>query len=141
MGLFIGAVAKKAGVSVDTVRYYEKIGLLPAAPRRHSGYRDYPEETAHRLAFIKNAREIGFTLSEIGELLSLRDASENPCGKVRILTGEKIAAVRDKIRKLLMMEASLSALVSACDSPELPECPLLDILGKAAPGNESVRGG
>ena len=130
MGRTIGSVAKEAGVSVDTIRFYEKSGLLPAAPRRDSGYRDYPEETARRLAFIRNAREIGFTLSEIGELLLLRQEVQNPCERVRELAMAKLGTVRERIRNLREIEGQLEALVEACTDQTPPECPLLDRLGQ-----------
>lgn len=85
MGLSIGNVAKRVGISVDTVRFYEKKGLLPLAPRRESGYRDYPEDTVRRLRFIRNAREIGFTLDEIQGLLSLGSDGDSACWEAQKL--------------------------------------------------------
>jgi DNA-binding transcriptional MerR regulator len=132
MGRTIGSVAKEAGVSVDTIRFYEKGGLLPAAPRRDSGYRDYPEETARRLSFIRNAREIGFTLSEIGELLSLREEAQSPCERVQKMAMAKLGTVRERIRNLREIEGQLEALVEACTGRTPPECPLLDRLGQGS---------
>ena len=128
MGLSIGNVAKRVGISVDTVRFYEKKGLLPLAPRRESGYRDYPEDTVRRLRFIRNAREIGFTLDEIQGLLSLGSDGDSACWEAQKLASEKLSEVREKIRRLRSMEEALVSLVDSCDASDESLCPILDLL-------------
>lgn len=114
--LTIGKVARLADVGVETVRFYEREGLIAQPLRRPSGYRQYPEDTVKRLRFIRRAKGLGFTLKEIKELLELRVdvASTATCNQVRNLAEEKIADVRDKIRTLQRMEATLTQLVSNC---------------------------
>ncbi|MGC8530332.1 MAG: heavy metal-responsive transcriptional regulator [Leptospirillia bacterium] len=129
MGLSIGKVARAAGMSVDTVRFYEREGLIPPVRRTESGYRDYAPETIHRLRFIRRAKETGFSLGEIRELLELRTEEGSPCHSVLHLAQEKLALVRDKIRDLRRMEAALDSLVADCLSPDHGEsCPVLERL-------------
>src|SRR5581483_8920968 len=101
--LTAGTVARRAGVGVETVRFYEKNGLLEEPARRPSGYRAYDEGTVHRLRFIRRAKELGFTLSEIKELLSLR-CSERPCDDVQSRAEAKVAEIEEKVALLLRMK-------------------------------------
>lgn len=129
--LTIGKVARLAGIGVETVRFYEREGLLNRPPRKGSGYRQYPEESIHRLRFIKRAKELGFTLREIKELLGLRldVPSSATCTAVRKLAEEKIAQVRSKIKTLQRMEAVLVQLVVSCENRAVTgECPILEVL-------------
>jgi MerR family mercuric resistance operon transcriptional regulator len=129
--LTIGKVARRAGVGVETIRFYERKGLIDEPPRRASGYRQYPEETVARLQFIKRAKELGFTLREIMELLKLQVASSSTatCDEVRKLAREKIADVRDKIRMLRGMEAALARLIGSCQRRVVTSnCPILEAL-------------
>jgi MerR family mercuric resistance operon transcriptional regulator len=116
---------------VETVRFYEREGLIDEPPRRKSGYRQYPKDTVHRLRFIRRARELGFTLKEIKELLSLRiDVSSTAtCDAVRRLAEGKIAEVRDKIRTLQRMETVLAQLISDCHNRTATgDCPILAVI-------------
>jgi len=127
----IGKVAKLSGVSIDTIRFYERNGLIPDPPRRESGYRAYPEETVFRLKFIKNAKEIGFTLAEIRDLLGLRTTKEANCEAVQKMAEEKIRVVKEKIRTLEGIHVALEKLLESCREPGNPsECPILDVLEK-----------
>jgi len=108
--LTIGRLAKKCGVNVETVRYYERRELLPVPPRSVSGYRHYSEEDVERICFIKGAQVVGFTLKEIGELLSLRVDSATSATKMKKRTVEKIADIEKKIRSLEEMKAALIKL-------------------------------
>lgn len=129
--LTIGKVARLAGVGVETIRFYERKGLIDEPPRRASGYRVYPEETVPRIRFIKRAKELGFTLREIRELLELRvDASSTAtCDEVRKLAKEKITDVRGKIRMLQRMEDALTRLVGSCQRRVVTSnCPILEAL-------------
>lgn len=129
--LTIGKIAHLAEIGVETVRFYEREGLIEQPPRRESGYRQYPEETVHRLRFIKRAKELGFTLREIKELLGLRIdlSSAATCNAVRKLAEEKITDVRGRIRTLQRMEAVLVKLVGSCRNRAVTsDCPILEVL-------------
>ena len=123
-----GQVARQAGVGVETVRFYEKNGLLEEPARRASGYREYGEETVNRLRFIQRAKELGFTLSEIKELLSLR-CSDLPCDDVRGRAEAKVAEIEEKIALLLRMKEVLGRLASSCcEQGDKSRCPILKTL-------------
>jgi MerR family mercuric resistance operon transcriptional regulator len=125
-GLTIGQVAKMGGVNIETIRYYERQGLLPLPPRRESGYRQYPEDTINRVRFIKRAQELGFSLKEVAELLSLRVGLNTTCGDVRKIADGKIAEIEGKIRTLERMRDALTHLVETCEeSRQAEECPIL----------------
>ncbi len=127
--LTIGQVARQAGVGVETVRFYERQGLLDAPPRRASGYRQYAPEMVARLQFIRRAKELGFALKEIGELLSLRIAPDTTCGEVKARAEAKMADIDAKLRDLQRMKAALAQLVDACSgSGPTSQCPILDAL-------------
>lgn len=114
----IGKVAREAGVPVETVRYYERIGLIPAPPRRESGYRKYAADTVLRIRFIKNAQNMGFTLKEIGDLLDLRAQSDHVCDKVRVHAERKIEEIERKIQVMTLLKEILSSYVRSCSSSE-----------------------
>jgi MerR family transcriptional regulator, copper efflux regulator len=125
----IGQVAKRANVGVETVRFYEREGLIDQPPRRVSGYRAYPADTADRVRFIKRAKELGFALKEIKELLALRLAPGATCGQVRKRALGKIADIEEKVRSLQRMKRALEKLADACDGQgAVSECPILDAL-------------
>lgn len=129
-GLTIGKVAKKALVNIETIRYYERQGLIPLPPRRESGYRQYPEDTVDRVRFIKRAQELGFSLKEVAELLSLRVGPDATCGDVKKLADVKIAEIDGKIRTLERMKDALTRLVETCEeSRQAEECPILWAFG------------
>jgi MerR family transcriptional regulator, copper efflux regulator len=129
--LTIGQLAKQAGVGVETVRFYERQGLLLEPPRRGSGgYRHYPSESLSRLRFIRRAKTLGFSLSEIQALLSLHPDSAESCAEVSDRIREKIAETDAKIRGLKAIRRGLSKLSAACGRrPLLARCPLLEALG------------
>ena len=125
----IGQVARQAGVGVETVRFYERTGLLTAPPRRASGYRQYAQEAVTRLQFIRRAKELGFSLKEITELLCLRVDPETTCGEVKQRAEAKIADIEAKLRDLQRMKEALATLVAACSgSGPTSQCPILDAL-------------
>jgi MerR family copper efflux transcriptional regulator len=124
----VGQVARQAGVGVETVRFYEKNGLLEEPTRRASGYREYDEETVNRLRFIQRAKELGFALSEIRELLSLR-CSDQPCNDVRQRAEAKLAEIEEKVALLLRMKEVLGRLASTCcEQGDKSRCPILEVL-------------
>lgn len=127
--LTIGKVANRAEVGIDTVRFYERKGLLAAPPRSDSGYRHYPEDTVARLRFIKKAKELGFSLKEIRELLSLRARPKGSCADVRRRTKERIDDIDQKMASLKAIRKALVGLVNECSgSGPRTECPILNAL-------------
>ena len=129
--LTIGRLAREAGVNLETVRYYERRGLLPRPPRSASGYRLFPAEAARRLRFIRHAQELGFSLGEIRELLSLRVSPTAKRTDVRRRADAKIADIDAKIRSLESMKKTLRKLTNACEGcAPVAECPILESLDR-----------
>jgi MerR family mercuric resistance operon transcriptional regulator len=125
--LTIGKVARAAGVNVETVRYYQRSGLVPEPPRPARSVRRYSEQTVARLRFIKRAQELGFTLAEIRRLLALGDPQS--CGKARALAADKLALVRSRIADLERMRAVLESLIQRCDAVRgRVACPIIETL-------------
>jgi len=127
--LTIGQVAREAGVGVETVRFYEREGLIEEPSRRASGYRQFDEAVVDRLRFIREAKELGFTLNEIKELLSLKLDPASSCADVKGRAEVKIADIEEKIRTLQRMKRALVKLTKACsgDGPT-GACPILESL-------------
>ena len=129
--LTIGRLAREAGINLETVRFYERRGLLPKPPRSASGYRLFPADAARRLRFIKRAQGLGFSLREIQELLFLRMSSGAANIEMRKRTVAKIADIEEKIKTLDSMRETLLKLASSCDScVPLSKCPILESLDK-----------
>lgn len=129
----IGEVAAAAAVNVQTLRYYERVGLLPEPERRSSGYRAYDPESVRRVRFIRRAQDLGFTLGEIADLLDLREQSASACEQVEARASATLGRIREKIRDLESMRAALSEYVTTCHSRRtLGECPLLRALDRPA---------
>ncbi len=129
--LTIGQVAKRAGVGVETIRFYEREGLMEEPDRRPSGYRQYPDVAVDRLQFIRRAKELGFSLREIRELLALRLDQSSRCSEVKRLAEAKISDVEAKIRSLKRIRTVLRNLTEACDEQRpTGECPVLDALSR-----------
>lgn len=127
--LRIGQVAKAAGVNIETIRYYERCGLLADPGRRESGYRAYPPEAVARVRFIKRGQQLGFTLREIAELLTLRVDDTSACDQVRAQAETKLAEIDARIADLLRIRHALAMLAAACaHGGPTGECPLLDAL-------------
>lgn len=123
--LKIGEVAKRSEVGIETIRYYERQGLLAEPERRPSGYRQYDESVVSRLMFIRNAKELGFTLAEIKELLALRFDVNTKCIHVRQRAERKVTNIGDKIRSLQKMKRSLKKIISQCENLDaVDDCPL-----------------
>jgi MerR family mercuric resistance operon transcriptional regulator len=127
----IGALSEATAVNIETIRYYERIGLLPAPPRSAGRHRLYAESHRQRLVFIRRARELGFSLEEVRALLGLGGGHDLTCGEVRALTQHHIAAIRDKVRDLKRLERILSNLAAQCKADKVPDCPILDALNAA----------
>ncbi len=126
--IFVGQLAGEAGINVETIRYYEKLKLLPKPKRKESRYRIYDETDLKRLLFIKRAKELGFTLKEIKELMELKIDSEAKCGDVKHLTEHKLKDVDDRIRDLKTIKSVLVKLINQCVNEEVSsdECPILE---------------
>ena len=125
----IGKVAREAGVGIETVRFYERQGLIDEPPRSSSGYRQYPQAVVPRLRFIRRAKELGFTLNEIRELLALRLDPETTCADVKQRAEEKIADIEDKLRALRRMKRALVELTRSCRGRgPVDDCPILRAL-------------
>ncbi len=128
-GLTIGKVAQAAGVNIDTLRYYERQGILPPPARTRSNYRVYPPETISQVRFIKRAQALGFSLEEIRELLRLKSAQGARCQEVRRQAEEKIRQLDKKIRSLERMKQALQELVEACSGAGAAiDCPIIESL-------------
>jgi MerR family mercuric resistance operon transcriptional regulator len=123
-----GELAQQSGCNIETVRFYEKQGLLPAPPRTAVGHRDYAPEHLKRLTFIRRSRELGFTLDEVRSLLTLVDGSDWTCAEVRAMTLEHLADVRRKIADLQKLAVLLEDMAAQCDGGAVPECPIVDVL-------------
>ena len=127
-GIQRAELARRTGCNLETVRYYEKVGLLPEPPRTASGYRSYDGAHERRLRFVLRARELGFSLDEIRELLRLVDERDRPCAEARDVAAIHLADVRAKIADLRRMERVLEDVVAQCGDGTLPECPLIETL-------------
>jgi MerR family mercuric resistance operon transcriptional regulator len=124
--LTIGKLAERAGVNVETIRYYQRRGLLQAPKKPPSGYRRYPADTSSRLRFIKRAQALGFTLEEVAGLLSLDGTTA--CAETRELAVRKLVLIRKKLAELNAMRNVLARLVSECDESESRVCPIIQTL-------------
>ena len=127
-GMQRAELARRTGSNLETVRYYEKIGLLSEPPRTASGYRSYDSTHERRLRFVLRARELGFSLDEIRELLRLVDERDQPCAEARTIAATHLNDVRAKIADLKRMERVLKDVVVQCGDGTRPECPLIETL-------------
>ena len=132
MVMRIGEVAQHADVNVQTLRYYERRGLLPPPGRRPSGYREYSADTVRLVRFIKRAQELGFTLRDIQELIELRRSPVRNCASVRAAVARKVEDVSTKIRQLTAIQKALQGLAEACASAGGSRCPIIDSLNDDA---------
>lgn len=124
----IGEASKASGVSAKMIRYYEEIELIPPAARSESGYRAYARNDVHRLRFIRRARDLGFSVAEIGELLGLWNDRSRQSADVKRLAQAHIVELEDRIRNLREMADTLQELISCCAGDERPDCPILATL-------------
>lgn len=128
-GLKRAELAGVTGCNLETIRYYEKIGLMPDPPRTASSYRIYDDGHVSRLRFIRRARELGFSLDEVRGLLALVDGGTQTCADVKERTQAHLAGVRGRIRDLKRIERVLATTAAQCSGDIIPECPVLDALG------------
>src|SRR5438128_9820729 len=130
----IGVLATHTGANIETIRYYERVGLLPTPARSAGGYRLYGTDHLKRLTFIRRARALGFSIDEVRTLLKLADERKRPCAEVRVVAGAHLRDVRAKIADLRAMERVLRETVAKCASGRSPECPLIESLSGESPG-------
>ena len=132
-GLTVGQVAKKAKVNAQTVRFYERQGLVTPSKRSESGYRVYSANAPQKIRFIKNAQELGFTLKEVSSLLKLKISNRAHCGDVKKKAESKVKDVQDKINQLKSIERVLNNLIQTCQvEKKTDDCPILKSLDKEA---------
>ena len=139
-GMTRGEVADKADVNPETLRYYERKGLIPKPPRSDGGFRLYDESYVDRLRFIQRAKDLGFTLAEIEDLLDLRVGEEATCRDVKAQAEDKLDEVETKIRDLKRIREALSTLAAACDGGQGPtsDCPILDAMEEDTTFDETI---
>lgn len=133
----IGTAAQRSGVHAKTIRYYESIGLIPSSRRQANGYREYSEADVHTLRFVKHARGLGFSVEEIGELLSLWRNKRRSSARVKAVAQRHLDVLERKIQELETMRATLARLVERCQGDDRPSCPILEELedGETAEGH------
>ena len=124
----IGDLATRSGTKVETIRYYEKLGLMPKASRTAGNHRAYTRGHADRLAFIRHSRELGFPLDSVRALLTLADDRERPCAEVDAIARKHLTAVRDRIGLLRTLEAELSRMLDRCGRGQVAECRVIEVL-------------
>lgn len=126
--MWISEVAAQAGVNVQTIRYYERRGLLPSSPRHASGYRELPADFVPRIRFIRRAQTLGFSLDEIGEFLTLRSPRRGNRDKVRAVAVRRLRQIERKIDELARMRDALKMLTAQCESGKTLDCPIIESL-------------
>ena len=129
----IGQAAQATGVTPKMIRHYESLGLLPAVARSDAGYRRYDERTLHTLRFIRRARDLGFSLEEIAQLLGLWADPQRASAEVRALAQRHVADLDERIARMQAMRRSLQQLVQCCHGDDRPDCPILDDLAGGQP--------
>jgi len=128
-GLTRGGLTRATGCNIETIRYYEKTGLLPDPPRTDAGYRIYSVAHVTRLRFLLRARELGFSMADIRGLLGLEDGAAPTCAEVKERTERHLADVRAKIADLRRIESVLAETAGRCSGTDVPDCPVLDTIG------------
>lgn len=130
--LTIGKLGASAGVKVPTIRYYEQIGLLPEPDRSGGNQRLYPRSTLDRLSFIRHARDLGFPLEAIRDLLSLSDRPDQSCAAADAIASAQLAAVRARLQRLKALESELERMVAQCACGTISDCRVIEVLGDHA---------
>ncbi len=125
-----GVVSKLTGCNIETMRYYERAGLMPDPARSQGGHRIYSDDQVRRLMFIRRCRELGFRVEQIRELLRLVDGGDYTCAEVRVITIDHLDDVGRKIADLRKIQTTLRDMAAECDGGDVPECPIVDVLFK-----------
>jgi MerR family copper efflux transcriptional regulator len=131
-GVTIGTAARRSGITIKMIRYYESIGLIAPADRTEANYRTYDARDINRLEFVKRARGLGFSLDEIRQLLALWDDSSRASAEVKALATSHVAELDARIAALKSMRRTLAHLAERCDGDERPDCPIIDDLAGAS---------
>ena len=126
--LTIGNLSKQSGVNIETIRYYEEIGVMPAPGRSAGGFRIYGPDHIKRLGFVRRSRQLGFSLDEIRNLLRLVDGHGHTCAEVHALMLSHLAEIRRKIRDLRRLQRAMAEMAARCSGESVPECPFVDAL-------------
>lgn len=126
--MLIGAISKRTGCHIETIRYYEKAGLLPKPPRSDGGHRLYEPEQVKRLVFIRRSRELGFSLEEIRTLLRLVDGKRYTCEQVKTLMEKHLVDIQKKLSDLKKLQKTLADISVQCQGGKVPKCPIIDVL-------------
>jgi MerR family mercuric resistance operon transcriptional regulator len=124
----IGKVSEKTGCNIETIRYYERIGLLRKPPRSTGGHRLYGDTDIQRLTFVRRSRDLGFTLDAVKNLLSYIDGGDYTCAEIKIIAVDHLAEVRSKLAELKRLERGLKDMIASCEGDDLIDCPILDAL-------------
>lgn len=132
-GYAIGAISRKTGIKIETIRYYERIDLLPSPDRTPGGNRQYNDNQLKRLFFIKRCRELGFSIEEIRALLQMTDHQSFTCNQVHTMTVEHLSTIRRKISDLRRLEKVLKSMADECSQGDVPDCPVVEALFEGMP--------
>ncbi len=127
-GYAIGEMSRVTGVNIETIRYYERIEIMPKPDRTEGGNRQYNHDQLKRLSFIKRCRELGFSLNEIRALLEMADRKDFTCGEVHQMTMSHLVTVKHKLNDLKVLESSLKQMAAECSRGDVPDCPIIDTL-------------
>lgn len=138
MHIPIGQLSRRTGVSIDTIRYYERIGLVPRAPRGRNGRRVYADADIRCLAFIRHSRALGFGLPAIRELLRLQQEPEGSCAEIAVIAKEQLGAIQERLRQLHVLQTELSRVVRACAGGRVADCRIVETLSQ--PTGSHTRG-
>lgn len=124
----IGALSQRTGVNIETIRYYERINLIPPAPRTESRRRLYGAEDVRRLTFIRHSRDLGFDIPAIKTMLALQERPESSCEQVSRIATDQLEAVEVRIRRLLGLKSELTRMIKACDNGKVASCRIIEVL-------------
>jgi DNA-binding transcriptional MerR regulator len=130
MDLTIGELARRSGYAVQTLRYYEQIGLMPKPPRTSGGQRRYGQELQRRLLFIRHARDLGFEIEDIRSLLDLASRPDQPCASVDAIAKAHLASIDEKIVRLTALRAEVDRMLKECATERIAECKVIDVLAR-----------
>ena len=130
MDLTIGELARRSGYAVQTLRYYEQIGLMPKPPRTSGGQRRYGEDLQRRLLFIRHARDLGFEIEDIRSLLDLASRPDQPCASVDAIAKAHLVSIDEKIARLTALRAEVNRMLKACAAGRIAECKVIDVLAR-----------
>lgn len=127
-GYAIGVMSRETSVNIETIRYYERIGIMPRPDRTEGGNRQYNHDQLKRLFFIKRCRELGFSIEEIKALLQMVDRADFTCGEVHTMTIDHLSTVKKKVSDLRRLEKALRSMAAECGKGDVPDCPIIDTL-------------